>query len=318
MSERVAELYTDDLVNVEDVRADPDVTLGVLIVGMAQAGKTTFRNMVSREWAAVDGRPVLEFSASNGFRGLTALVLDRSDVAVHETVDENRYLDMLDGYTDNVDADEIDGILDQLYAEPLPEWRLRNTAVNTTVAITSEHPSIRHTVNAAGGRYLRRVIDDPDSAGLDRRPGLVVLDARNQEECLHKFGIANVQPAGSFVLTCPEEIVAMRRARPGASPADIAAEAERLRHRNEVDRQRPVGAMTLPEDLTTAYEAEELVLLGDSAIVRAGMQIAHEPTSGVVIPTDILTQSDEKYLTRHVMRGMVYQSVRELASARHA
>src|SRR5581483_4834413 len=65
----------------------PDMTIGLVIVGMSQAGKTTLLEIVSDGLAQIDpdAQKPLAFPLSNGFRGVTMHMLERAGIDVWES-----------------------------------------------------------------------------------------------------------------------------------------------------------------------------------------------------------------------------------------
>lgn len=297
---------------------DHEVTGGIVIVGEAQAGKTTFMNIVTEEWGGIDGRPVYKFSNSDGFRGLTAHVLSRSGVSLDTAVDPATYDGMLGDFGAEIPDDELLALLDGCYSQPAAKEILRSRAVNSVVATTSEHPDVRQLVNAAGSRRMMQVLQQPHLENFAERPGLVVLDARNQGECLRKFDAAGVVPLGTFVLTCSETVAAKRILRGRGGDEAIYQEAARLAQRNETDRRRPVGAMTCPDDLHPVISATEAMWSGGVALIEAGAEAARNRTAGIVVETDEIDLNDEKYIAKHVLMGAVMELSRQSTAAMHA
>jgi hypothetical protein len=287
------------------IAIDPDVTYGVAFVGMGRAGKTTGRGMVGRWWREQGFGEPLGYSASDGFRGLTAKVAEWAGLPLGEHIDDDRYKELLEAYITATDSDELMGLLDSLYRDPEGSDVLRSPAVDKAVPLTAEHPIIRPAVNTAAAYFLRKVIDNPGLKGLPEPPSLTTLDARNMGECLEKFNTAGVQSLGTFVLTCPEEIVIDRKK--DLSAAERARELALLKRRNALDRGReiPSTRMTLPVDLGLPLDMHTLLAEGVDAMYEAGVKAATIAGAGIVIPTDRVNPEDEASGLDMVMRGMV-------------
>jgi hypothetical protein len=291
------------------VVTDPDQSLGLVIVGMAQAGKTKLRSIVEETWQEfAPDSPTLSFSNSNGFRGLTAAVLELGDVAGGSEVTEEDFRLMLDNYLSVYSPEnDVPELLDAMYTQPAPADILRSRAVDSTVAMLSEDLRVRPLVNSAGARFLNKIIEDPTVAHLEERPGLVILDGRSADECRAKFDAAGVNAIGTFVLTCPEEIAA-DRGFPGASDDVVEREVRRLQERNRVDRARMLGRMTLPPDLAVSVYVYDLVTEADSrrVLVAAGMLLATaEVPAGAVFATDRVSIEQEEVAVDGLMTGML-------------
>ncbi len=289
------------------VSFDPTNTYGLSIVGEAQAGKTTLRDIVAEVGQSFyrEGE-ILHFSNSNGFRGLTSQVLEVADVSFDDVVPPDEYLRILEGYIDRYDPEELASILDALYYSPLDDEFLRNEAVNSAVALTSEHSQLRPIVNAAGARHMRRLIEEPDIGGMSEKPWLVVLDARNQDECQNKFLTAGVKSIGTLVLTCPEEVVIERKFGANVDSDTFKREVAKLKLRNETDRNRIIGRMTLPEDLRHKIDIATLVYYDDvDGLYDAGRILATVPNAGAVFATNDLTKAQEAFAVDYLARGVL-------------
>lgn len=298
----------------ETLPIDSEVTAGIIIVGEAQAGKTTANKIIAGLWPGFANTPVLEFTNSNGFRGLTSVVLQRAGIDTDQPVPKEHYAELLDQYvSDEANRLALPALLDSLYRQPLTTEELRNPAVHSAVAYTSEHSLVRPEVNKAGADFLRDALAKPELVGLDEKPGLVILDARNNNECRDKFDRAGVRAIGTLVLTCPEIVVAKRKLPAGTSETEIEAEAARLRERNQTDRQREIGRMTLPPDFVSPIVLDRLIPthtnspMTEKAIVVAGRLIAAKSNAALVVRTDKIDKQTEATALGLAMSGMLLQ-----------
>lgn len=291
-----------------DIRIDPSEPKGLAIVGLAQAGKSTLRDCISSSWTQ-DFHPegeVFHFSNSDGFRGITAHAIAElghdPDVPVRDT---SEFVEKLcEKY---VDLANHKILLDGFYDTPASKDVLRSTAVNSVVPFVSESPLVRPHINAAGSRYMERVLREPGKAGLQSRPGLLVIDGRNQEECVGKFVAAGVRPLGTFVLTCPEITIA-RRILPAASEQKHRQEAARLKARNKEDRDRTLGRMTLPVDLSQQFVLHQLAKKRYGIdLLEAGAALAKDRNAGAVVNTRYLSLSAERRAVELVLWGALKQ-----------
>ncbi len=208
------------------------------------------------------------------------------------------------------DLHERQTLLDSFYDTPAASEVLRSPAVNSVVPFVSESAHIRPHINAAGSRYMQRVLDDPAKAGLQTRPGLIVIDGRNQQECTQKFKGAGVRPLGTFVLTCPEITIA-RRIMPGADESAQRQEAARLKRRNAEDRSRTLGRMTLPEDLSEQFVLHRYFRRGrphSTDLLEAGYTMAADEHTGAVVSTRYLTLENEQRAVEYVLWGALKQA----------
>ncbi len=303
----------------DTIRIDPREPKGLVIVGMAQSGKTALRKCISHSWS-MNFHPegeVYPFSNSNGFRGVTARAISElgydHDTPVPDTAD---FVDRLCNHYDLQDSTEL---LDSFYDAPADDDILRSVAVDSAVPYVSENGRIRPHINAAGSRFIERVLRYPYKAGLKARPGLIIIDGRSQEECVGKFLSADVRPLGTFVLTCPEELAANRN--PRITPEMHAAEVSRLQARNKEDRGRVLGRMTLPEDLSQAFVLHELTdepprCEANRRLLNAGAAIAEDWQAGAVVDTQHLTLDDERRAVELILWGALKRA--ELAAGRAA
>jgi hypothetical protein len=285
---------------------DPAQPLGLYIVGMAQAGKTTLREILTEAWPG----PVLNFSNSNGFRGITAYTLIE---AGHCLEDQEGLADvvprLLSAYDAMSDYTQIESILNGLYEEPYPKETLRSPAVEAVVPIVSEHPVLRSLVNAAGGRYLGKVMST-HVPGKDT-PGLTILDARNALECGHKFTSAQVANLGGFVLRCPEEVIVERSPESAnMTPGERAARVKMLESRNRRDRSRAAGPMTLRGDFARAHAIHEIIDSGEQlpleTLRQIGFDVASHPNEACIdLATDEIDLVTEHWALPYVFAGMV-------------
>lgn len=283
-------------------------TYGVSIVGEAQAGKTTLRDIITNTWDKFDPLGgALPFSTSDGFRGLSLEILQRNRADLSARVNESDFMHQVEDFKTGCDEDELTQLLDSAYQRPAHKDYLRSAAVDSVVALASSDADLRPKVNAAGARHLDAILQDPSLAGLAERPSLVVLDARNIDECNRKFTMAGVAILGTFVLTCPEEVVASRKARknPGLN---VFQEVRNLRARNMDDRNREIGRMTLPEDLEKPLYAHEVVGRPKETawLAMMGRVAVRNPyISGIVMPTDRIGIKEEERAVEGILQGML-------------
>jgi len=279
-----------------------DTPQGLLVCGEAQAGKTTFTRMIETEWK--ERHPsdyVHHFKNSMAFRGLTALVFDSLDVNTDREVESERYLAYLDEFVNNND---IESVVRSLYEEPPVEAILRTRAVHSTVHLTAEHAYIRPVINHAGARLLADQVAHPDKHGLHGRPGLVIMDSRSHREGLEKYERADVNPLGTFVLTCPSPVAAER-----TEDHTDAQTAEMLADRNFHDFQRDLGRMTVVHDFPRPHHVDWLMRPGNDsagALRQAGRDVAEHPEkAGLLVPTDILSLEQERQALVSILDGML-------------
>jgi hypothetical protein len=151
----------------------------------------------------------------------------------------------------------------------------------------------------------------PGRADLSERPSFVVLDGRNRFECNEILSIAGVALLGTFVVTCPEEVIATRKA-VNDPELNIEQEIQRLRRRNTDDRSRGLGPMTLPQDIEMPFNADMLLdFPGEQAwrLAYTGNASRQNPEdSGVIFRTDKMTLDDELHAAKGILRGM-FQSI---------
>lgn len=274
---------------------DPTITHGIVVCGMSQAGKTTARDLLCNTWHDFDpDSEVLPFTNSNGFRGLTSIVIEHSGLPQDSAVDEGVFANLLNHYVHDV---ELGPLLHDLYENPLPEDRLRSLAVNSVVAVTAETPYVRPLINRAGAQSLANMLDNPARYGRMEAPGLIILDSRNNHEGQLKFKQAGVRNMGAIVLTCPEEVVVQRK------PQSL----DLLRRRNIKDRNNPAGPMTLPEDFGTTFVVDELLAQNHAVklLNEAGAEVATNHTAAIVMRTDRLTIAQEAFAMDAVVHGML-------------
>lgn len=299
MKERIREIR-EVFEPSEAVMIDPSIPLGIVICGQAQAGKTTLRDIITKTWRGFDADGyALPFTNSNGFRGLTYKVIENNGLNLDEQIDKRTFGEMLSEYADSTDLTEV---AKQLYETPLDETLLRNPAVNSTVSITGEDAIARPILNQAGAEHLGAMLNNPHHFGMPEAPGLVILDARNKEECELKFERAGVRMMGTFALLCPEETVAARK-----SEAGNQGLIDMLRQRNHDDRNRAIGRMTLPEDLDITYVADQSLEADNpqQALVEIGRKAVLNTNAGIVIRTDILTIQQERDAVDAIINGML-------------
>jgi hypothetical protein len=283
--------------------------VGIAIVGMSQAGKTTLRSMSHEVWQGY--RPdsgVLDFSNSDGYRGITYEIQRRYGYDPSRPIEDvARYLAHVGDFAETASDEELNAALEHMYAQPRGPEDLRSPAVNSVVAATSEDIRLHPLVDKAGANHLRRIIAEPDAFGYDRRSGLVVVDARNYPECRRSFEAAGVTTLGAFVLTCDER-AAVSRSQKNLTVAAFEAEVQRLRQRNKQDAARPleVGPTTMPEDLAHAVDLGALAHRStEEQLEAAGALVATTPDAGFVVRTDQLTLDQERWAFGHVFTGML-------------
>lgn len=268
---------------------------GVIVCGMSQAGKTTARDMIAEAWC--DIRPsteVLPFTNSNGFRGLTYVVLEHFGQAAEAQVDESAFAGLLNSYVAEADMPVV---LSDLYERPLPPEQLRCPAVNSVVAVTAETLHVRPQVTEAGADFLAKILVDPLMYGYPKTPDLVILDGRNNQELQEKFTRAGVRGLGTIVLTCPEEVVVTR----------VSQQIDLLIRRNQKDRQNPIAPMTLPEDFKITHLVDDIIKRRNAArlLEEAGAEATANQEAAVVIRTDHITLEEEARAMGPILRGML-------------
>ena len=298
---------------------------GVAVVGGARAGKSTIvgaMGLAIDEYYAQPGSAHV-FSNSDAFRGITADALGQQGYDLDAGVDPSKRAEVgalavglfLDGYS----PDDLKTMLDGYYLYPAPLAVRRSPGVNDTVQYVSDEPRVRQLVTDAGIRHLSRILDDPGAAGLEIAPRVVLLDARSQRECIAKFWACEVRPIATFVLTCDERTAARRNlmSTPDGQPrtyrqADLAVETARLQSRNEVDRRRSIGRMTLPRDLAPAHYLYPL--LRDSAdsgdLFALGTKLPDIPDGGVVIESNYIPRVTVSEALGPITRGALHAADR--------
>jgi hypothetical protein len=305
---REVQLYSGD--QSELTLVDSSQPKGISIVGMAQAGKTTLRNIIDQSWHEFDPRgATLTFSNSNGFRGLTAAALQYGDHDLARPICPDVYMSYLRGFLAEQGKD-VGTVLDAFYTAPADEHTvLRSKAVDGVVPYTSEDAHVRPLVNAAGARYMRRIVAEPDLAGLHESPGLVIIDGRNQGECVEKFQNAEVRAVGTFVLVCPERVVARRKVGTYLAQA-FWDERTALTRRNQTDANRAVGRMTVPADLSRQHVLHELLRRPDAyhQLYESGKAVARDPESGFVVCTNKLSVAAETKAMPSLWAGMLTEA----------
>jgi hypothetical protein len=289
----------------EVIVVDPSEALGIIVCGQAQAGKTTFKDLLTEGWNTYDPwGSTLPFTNSNGFRGLTREIFRHYEIGIENEVPKHTFKKLLNEFAE---SEGVEALLSRLYRNPLSESELRNPAVNAAVPITSEDPRFRPQVNIAGSKFLCDMLAEPETYGLAESPGLVVLDTRNVEEGKHKFDAAGVKTIGNIILTCPENVIARRKLGYDAPPEALHDEARRLRQRNRADRCRALGRMTLPKDMKRVFLADKLLTASESRmkLIEAGIIAAQDPEVAIVLRTDKLGIDDEKEVIEYVLNGML-------------
>lgn len=279
---------------IEIATLSSDQPFGISIVGMAQAGKTTLRNGITEAWRT-DFDPnatIVHFSNSDGFRGLTAEVIEVMGVPTDTLVSKDDALSAIAEYISSVGI--CDERLNVYYHRPRPEAVLRTTAVNTMVTHVSDHPLVRPAINRAGSRFMSEIIEEPSIKKLDKKPNLFVLDARNIAECNEKFLSARIRPAGAFILICDEAVVVDRVA--NTSGLSRSKRIKILTQRNEDDRNHTLGRMSMPEDFPAAIHIAEAVRIGDITELRLlGAQASVDPEN-IPIVLDTAGTSEKQTL----------------------
>lgn len=276
---------------------NPDTSHGLVIVGMAQAGKTTLTRLAAKAWQEFDHEAhVLNFSNSDGFRGFAAIAISYAGLDFEQPVNADEFNEQLDDFIASLSIAEVDDLFDELYAAPLRDDILRNPAVNSAVGIVAAHEHLRPVAERSGSDRLKTIVENPNLIRLDRVPSLVLLDSRNQTESLEKFEHAGVRSLGTIVLTCDEEIVVSRNSKAGT--------VDDLRKRNQTDRGRQLGPMTLPEDLSLPFNLTDIHSKHET-LYAAGILLASIADSGLHIDTAVITEQQEAAALPPLMSGML-------------
>lgn len=279
-------------------------TLGIMILGECQTGKTSLGAIFAEQWnQSKPDNPAYSFSVSNGYRGLTAHVLQENGVRSDEAVeDTGGYRRLLQDYVSHK-APEIPDVLRMTFVKPADKTVLRSKAVDSVIATTGENPAVREQVGKAGGVFIGAFLKDPSLIGRKTSPGLIIMDGRNSAEARYKFDCGGVQHAGDIVTACPPHIRAKRILGPEASNEDLQTEIRRLKLRDAQDRARQCGRMTLARDYKVQIKMAGL--LDDPGHVRyVGQQISKDPKAAAIFNTDILSLQEEARIANGLLQGM--------------
>jgi len=282
---------------------------GLSIVGMAQAGKSTLRNAVVADWLTrFSDTTVYDLSNSNGYRGVTADILAAHDVDPTSQPTEDAVIEMLDASGDILGDDDL---LDTYYRQPRGKDILRTPAVNAAVSVIAAQEGPHVAINDAATRHIGDVISNPTQYGLSTTPSLVVIDARNGGECEDKFAANDITSLACFILVCDEAVVVDR-----IPPSDneLRAELSRdqriaaLKLRNETDRSRSIGRMTLPEDYLGVLPAHQYMASGRDEDHDELFAIGQSSAScfvgaPIVIDTEHTTQEQVQSGIPHILDG---------------
>jgi hypothetical protein len=243
------------------IRADVAGPLGFIVVGTAQAGKSTACGEIGSTLTRLDERHVAPASVpfSNAFRGIAADAILALDAAARSEGIQNRgFLEPEDcqryvrAYLEYIgDGHGLEDQIFRYFVKPKAGQVLRNEAVNAAVPYFSENRFLHPIVVQQAGRYLRARMHDPVAARKKETPFAAVLDGRDRLEMAEVLEAADVSLGGLFTVTCSEETCVRRKTRE-TDEEKIGREIARLEARNKSDRDRSLvgGLMTLPQDVS--------------------------------------------------------------------
>lgn len=313
------------------VSTDSNITHGMTIVGPSGTGKSELARITLDAWSEIyPYTGSFHFKSGFLFRRLAADVVGHADIDFDpdKNVDDAVFLNELEKFKGrDISSSDLDWRLNHSHVldfykavvETDPGVRYTNrglsldsAAVNSAVAHISEDPYFRPHLNKAAARRLGEILLQPNLADLVERPSFVVFDGRNRFECNEMLSMARVAVLGTIVVTCPENVAAARRVTKDPT-LDVTEEAERLRHRNEIDRRRglSMGPTTLPVDIAEVINADELIGLPNSEtwFYHAGKAVARDPkNTSIIFRTDKMTFEDEKLAMRGILKGVTASS----------
>jgi len=271
---------------------------GIAICGEAQAGKTTLRQAMHPVWKSFHpDEEIYVLNNSLGFRGLAYRIVEKEELPLGHKVSLPVFEACLEDFREEAD---VLSEVEKLYDEPPVEGVMRSLAVDSIVAMVADDPELRPVISEAATQHLIDVVENPTDHGLTQQPGLILIDARSHLECIDKFERARIKPLATFILTCDPEIAAPRNARTGQAP-----DPEMLRQRNERDRNRLEGRMSLPEDFVTRFVLDNMLEHGFD-LELAGRNAAKDPVStAIVIRTDRTSLAEEVEALTPLFKGML-------------
>ena len=298
------DLYIPTPTALEVVVFNNETPYGITIVGEAQSGKSTLCNGITEGWKSLDPAAcILHFSNSDGFRGLTAEILDTTGISGDTHLDGDRAQKIVEEYL--VKYGICDDRLDTYYQSPKPKTVLRKPAVNEMVAYVAEHRLLRPRVTEAGSRFMKKILSNPSVAHLEVPPNLFVLDARSIPECSEKFDNAGVQQLGAFILLCRPSVVVDRT--DDDSGLLKQQRIESLEERNRKDRKRTLAKMSLPSDYPDYVEISEAVSLVDRReLYNIGRKVEQDPRNRpMVLNTEHTSRVQTEESMQYILSGLV-------------
>jgi hypothetical protein len=279
---------------------------GITIVGEAQSGKSTLCNGITEGWKSLEPAAcIMHFSNSDGFRGLTAEILDTAGISGDRIIDASCTQKIVEEYLEKYGI--CDEKLDAYYQSPKPKTVLRTPAVNEMVAFVAEHTQLRPAINRAGSRFMKEIISNPAVAHLEIPPNLFVLDARSIPECSEKFDNAGVQHLGSFILLCRPSVVVDRT--DDDNGLTTQQRIKSLEERNRKDRERSIAKMSLPSDYPGYVEISDAVSLVDRrALYKLGRKVELDPRNRpMVLNTEHTSRVQTEESMQYILSGLVAQ-----------
>ena len=291
------------------VSTDSNITYGISIVGQAQAGKSELARITTEAWSELyPHTEAFHFKSGAGFRSIAAEVMrcgfDNYDY--DKKVTESQFLRDVNRFVRDCGTVTLERIIGNAYGGSLRSDKLGSVAVTSAVSYISEHPYFRPRLNEAAGNRLKDILINPRKENLTEKPSVVVFDGRNKDECNEVLSRAGVIVLGTFVMTCPEDVIVTRKMAKDPE-VDAVTEEQRLRERNIADRRRGLGPTTLPRDLKHSINLDELLDLPNEHLwlAHAGRAITQDPeNAGIIFRTDRLTPGDEHRALPSIIRGM--------------